>query len=165
MADDDYLDLVKEMKLHVVRFRLVPSLLQGFEDTAGLSWRRVKFMESNRGRVPAVRGVYAFVVATPRRGLPNHGYVMYIGKAGDGNHSLQKRFADYLRAKKRPKRKRIYEMLNQWEDVLYFFYSPIPNTGIVLNDIEISLNDAMLPPMVRNDFSATIRDAINAFET
>lgn len=165
MSKRQFNDIHTEMKLHEVRFRLVPSQMNAFENRAGLIWKRLRFIPSNLLKVPDERGVYVFVVAAPRKGLPSHGYVMYGGKAGDGDHTLKKRFKDYLQYKKRPIRPRIYRFLNDFEEALYFFYATILDTTIDLESIEKSINDAMLPPMVRNDFSAAVRNAINSFET
>jgi len=53
----DYHDLLKDMKLHVLRFRLVPSLMNGFSNTAGLKWQQVRFRD------------YISFKMTPRRAL------------------------------------------------------------------------------------------------
>ncbi len=158
-----FLDLADDMEEHQVTFKLVPSLLNGFTNMASLQWHSVKFRDTNANNIPEQRGVYAFVVAAPRRGLPRHGYVLYVGKAGDGAHNLRKRFRDYCREKVRPKRPRVHRFLKKWDNAMYFFYAEIPDTTKDLKDVEASLNDALLPPMVRNDFSVDIRNAINSF--
>jgi len=163
MAKNDFMDLVNLLKIHEVRFRLVPTQIVAFKCGVHLEWESVRFDQNMAGEVPNGRGVYAFIVEETGKGLPPHGYVMYVGKAGDGAHSLKKRFRDYFQDKKRPKRPNIYRLLNQWSDVLSFYFAEIHNSDVQLTDVEKALNDALLPPFCRNDFSADMRTAINAF--
>jgi len=165
MAENEFLDLVGLLRANEVKFRLVPEQICGFSCGADLEWFVVRFTSSNANSVPDGRGVYAFVVDQTDIGLPPHGYVMYIGKAGDGRNTLRKRFKSYFQEKKRIKRPHIHLMLNQWEQVLSFYYAEINAPGIRLTDVEVALNDALLPPFSKNDFSASIRAAINAFES
>jgi hypothetical protein len=160
----EFQDLVALLRKHEVKFRLVPQHLVGFSCTLRLNWKVVRFTLSNVSAVPNRRGVYAFVVEEPNRGLPTHGYVMYVGKAGDGQNSLRNRYRDYLHDQKRPKRPHIYRLLNQWANVLSFYFAEIDDPTVPLTEIEMCLNDALLPPFCKNDFSAGIRRAINAFE-
>lgn len=165
MFENDYWDLVKDLKKHEIRFRLVPNHMTGYCSLTSLEWKGVPFSSKNYGAIPNKRGVYAFVIEWSETGLPPHGYIMYIGKAGDGGHSLRKRFRDYFQDQKRPKRPGIYRMLNYWGDVLKFYYAKIEDETIKLNDIERALNDALLPPYSKNDFSVRVRNALNAFES
>ena len=48
--------------------------------------------------------------------------------------------------------------------VLSFYFSEIHEAEVQLSDVEVALNDALLPPFSKNDFSAIVRSAINAFE-
>lgn len=162
-APNTYRDLVTNFEGHEVTFRLVPSQLAAFACGRPLVWATVKFDEQNAKRVPSTRGVYAFVVQATDKPLPPHGYVMYAGKAGDGNHSLRKRFRDYCRDKKRPKRPGIHRLLNNWDGVLAFSYAEINDRAVPLEPIEHAINDALLPPYSDNDFSAGVRAALNAF--
>jgi hypothetical protein len=163
MADGKFQDLIRLFRQYEVKFRLVPLQLTGFQCDTALTWAKVKFDEANASQVPDSRGVYAFIVEGPSRSLPPNAYVMYIGKAGDGSHSLRKRFRDYFQDKKRPKRPSIYRMLNQWGAVLSFYFAKIDDKAVALKPVEEALNDALLPPFVKNDFSADVRSAIHAF--
>jgi hypothetical protein len=163
-VNNEFNDLTDSLKLHEVSFRLVPTQLSGFKCAEMLNWKNVQFRQEQAESVPNSRGVYAFIIESAGNGLPPHGYVMYVGKAGDGRHSLKKRFNDYFQEQKRPKRPRIYRMLTRWHGVLSFYFAQIENPAIELTDIERSLNDALLPPFSRNDFSAGMRKAVNAFE-
>ena len=128
-----------------------------------MTWKRVRFAIANAKRVPSSRGVYAFVVEQPDVGLPPNAYVMYGGKAGDGRNTLRKRFCAYFQEKKRPKRPHVHRMLNDWEDVLSFYYAEVADAAVDIHAVETAINDALLPPFVKNDFTAEMRDAINAF--
>ena len=163
MVENKFNDLVDTFKLHEVTFRLVPKQMEGFDCGEILDWRSVQFQIKQAESIPNARGVYAFMIERTDKNLPPHGYVMYVGKAGDGKHSLRKRFKDYFQEKKRPKRQHIYRMLNQWESVLSFYFAQIENPEIELTDVETALNDALLPPLSKNDFSANVRKALNAF--
>ncbi len=104
MSDNKFYDLIEAFAKHSVKFRLVPGQMASYICQTPLKWSGVSFSLENVKSIPAGRGVYAFAVEFDRSGLPPHGYIMYIGKAGDGNHSLRKRFKDYFQDQKRPKR-------------------------------------------------------------
>jgi hypothetical protein len=72
-------------------------------------------------------GVYASVIQHDGPGLPAHGYVAYIGQTGSERkeRTLRDRFKDYFGEKERPKRKHIWELLNKWEDCLFFHFAPV----------------------------------------
>ena len=165
MAENEFQDLVESLRAHEVKFRLVPENLTAFSCEAHLEWAVVPFTSTNASAVPNSRGVYAFVVEQSKSGLPPHGYVMYVGKAGDGENSLRKRFRSYFQEKKRIKRPRIYRLLTQWEQILSFYFAEINEAEVPLSDVEVALNDALLPPFSKNDFSASVRSALNAFES
>ena len=163
MANTKHQDLVELIGKHEVLFRLVPAHLASFSCSVPLAWHKVRFATSNARHVPESRGVYVFVVEQPDVGLPPNAYVMYGGKAGDGRSSLRKRFRHYFQEKKRPKRPHVHRMLNDWEDVLAFYYAEVPDAAVDIHAIETALNDALLPPFVKSDFSAEVRAAIDAF--
>ena len=168
MPENEFYDLADSLansfEHHEIRFHLVPNQFIRFHSDISLEWREVAFARDNISDVPDGRGVYAFAVGINGGGLPPHGYVMYVGQAGDGESSLRQRFKSYFQEQKRPKRRGIHRMLNKWTNVLSFVFAEIEDHSVKLKDIERKLNDALLPPYSRNDFSAEVRDAINAFE-
>lgn len=165
MANTRHQDLVELIGKHEVRFRLVPAQLTSFSCSVPLTWNKVRFALINAKHVPESRGVYVFAVEQPSVGLPPHTYVMYGGKAGDGKNTLRKRFRHYFQEKRRPGRPHVHRLLNYWEDVLSFYYAEVADTAVDIRALEAALNDALLPPFVKNDFTAEVRDAINAFPT
>lgn len=161
--ENEFLDLAEILKAHELSFKLVPAHLTGFSSEVTLGWEAMRFVPANANAVPDGKGVYAFVVEEPGKGLPPHGYVMYVGKAGDGAHSLRKRFRNYLQDQKRPRRPNIHHLFTKWSDVLSFYYAEIEDITIRLTEVQAALNDALVPPFSKKDFSATFRRAINAF--
>jgi len=161
---DSFLDT---LKLHQKIFHLVPELLeQESKDIESLVWEEVRFTASNGVNVPDERGLYAFTVHSSKLGLPIHGYVMYIGIAGNtSSNTLRKRFSNYINAQKTTlvKRPKVREMLKRWGPVLYFQYTSVQNEGTDLHDLEKKLNDIFQSPCVSNDFTATVRSARKAF--
>ena len=163
MTAQEFLDLVRPYEGHDITFRLVPQKMTTCACPVPLVWTGVKFQDANVRKIPKSRGVYALVVQEGAGQLPPHGYVLYIGKAGDGNHTLRKRYSDYCQDRKRPKRPGIFYLLNKWGDVLSFCFAQISDRKVPLTQVEHALNDAMLPPYVDNDFSGDVRQAMNAF--
>lgn len=149
----------KEFAYYRQEFVLHPKQLQGLRLPVTLTWQQIRFMAHNAASVTEGPGVYAFVIQHAAEGLPAHGYVAYIGQTGakKKNRTLRDRFKDYFGEKKRPKRPRVYELLNKWESCLYFHFAAIDSGAVDLLDIEARLNDAMMPPYSQKDFSAEIR--------
>jgi hypothetical protein len=151
---------LKEFRQHVV---LMPDQWHTFAPDPPLQWHFVRFHAAGAEHIPQQPGIYAFVVqfqdhANGPLPLPPHGYVMYAGITGfvGPNRTLRDRFSDYLREKRRAKRVPIWSMLNKWSDDLFFHYSVVDDPAR-LGEIEIALNDAIIPPYVSNDFSAEVR--------
>ncbi|MGD9537120.1 MAG: hypothetical protein AB7P52_05125 [Alphaproteobacteria bacterium] len=160
-----FVDAVEKFKARRRSFYLDPERWDGSRVDTDLDWQVLKFEPGNRDHVPEERGVYAFVVKRENGHFPPHGYIMYIGITGHqaAQRTLRKRFGDYLREKNKNKRPRVHFMLNRYESDLYFFFVPI-DENVDLAKLEIDLNDAIVPPVGRKDFSASIkalRDALN----
>jgi hypothetical protein len=152
----DFVDT--QLKKYETRFVLNPAQIRGFAAKYNLDWKKIEFNQANQLYVPRCRGVYAFVVEHNHSDFPPHGYIMYIGETGqDGNYNLYKRYGDYLKDKRVPKRPGIHYMLIRWEPCLYFHYAAVKDKRVNLKKLEKSLNDAFIPPFSTNDFSAEIR--------
>jgi hypothetical protein len=132
--------------------------------THPLSWKFVRFEDANKDSVPDERGVYAFVVKHDNGYFPPHGYIMYIGITGAGGSSrtLRARYGDYMRERVRNKRPAVHMMLNAYKDDLLFFFVPLADEDLNLEEIEKALNDALVPPVSKMDFSAEMRAVIGA---
>src|ERR1035438_1992753 len=149
----------KEIAYYTQSFILHPKQLQGLQLPVSLAWQRIPFLSHNATSVTEKPGVYAFVIQHEAQGLPPHGYIAYIGQTGAKrkDRTLRDRFKDYFGERKRPKRPRIYELLNKWEECLVFHFARIDPGVANLLDIEAKLNDAIMPPYSQQDFSAEIR--------
>ncbi|MGE0702453.1 MAG: hypothetical protein AB7P22_00810 [Vicinamibacterales bacterium] len=125
-----------------------------------LQWHQIPFRQENADGIVEEPGVYAFAIGHSQAGLPPHGYVLYIGEVGGKSgptRTLRARFKDYLREKTRAKRPQVAYFLNTWETCLVFHFATLDPESVDLFDVERRLNDAMIPPYSRGDFSPEIR--------
>jgi hypothetical protein len=162
----DFVQQVDQLAADRRRFYVSPTRWQSSRVTIPLAWSRVKFDAQNRAAIPKARGIYAFVVQHDNDHFPPHGFIMYIGITGARSveRNLRLRYGDYLREKEKNKRPRVCYMLNKWESDLFFYFVPIPNRAINLDQLELDLNDSILPPIVIKDFTAEIRMLVKALE-
>src|SRR4051812_46698363 len=89
-------------------------------------WKSEKFTEANRHLIPNTPGVYCFVVKPSYPDLFETIYLFYVGKT---DRALRTRFSEYLREKVADAEKaryKVQEMLNLYEDDLYFYYAEVP---------------------------------------
>lgn len=132
-----------------------------------LQWQSIDYGEKDIDLVPDdKRGIYAFVIQRPHDVFPPHGYIMYIGIAGrKSNRSLRKRYQDYLNPRAIAKRGGITRLIGTWHPVLKFFFAPIDDhvPSADLEELEVQLNNAFMPPFSYGDISATLKSAIKAF--
>ncbi|QTC90328.1 hypothetical protein [Brevundimonas goettingensis] len=162
----DFVSKVDGFRTDIRDFLISPTRWRTTKVKTPLSWTSVKFEEAGRALVPAERGVYAFTVSHANDHFPPNHYVMYIGITGakKPDRTLNKRFYDYMQEKKNNKRPAVCYMLNKYEDDLYFNYCPIA-ANIDLEQLELELNDAIIPPVVVKDFTAEIRQIVKAFRS
>lgn len=134
-----------------------------------LNWKCVKFERGRANQIPTEKGVYAFFVEPRIAQFPSHGYLMYIGQAGhNSQRNLRKRFNDYLYDKnlserellKSPSREHIHDMLNIWEDYLYFYYVEVDPSQMDIKQLEQKLLDTFAPPFVDRGYSAKVGRAV-----
>jgi len=84
------LDIIKhtlERKKYAKTFSLHPASWRAFKAKKALIWKKVKFVAGNQSSIPATLGVYAFLVRGDNDSLTPHGFVMYIGEAGQGKNN------------------------------------------------------------------------------
>lgn len=159
-------DLVGRYRLE---FHISPPLLQEvLSNPPLLTWQSIPHGREHQTAVPNdKRGVYAFVIATPATFLPTHGYVCYIGMSGkDSNRSLRDRYSDYFNRRAVRKRVHLARMFARWESVLRFFFAPVADSvsSTQIQEIELALNDAFLPPFSKADYSAEVSELRRAFQ-
>jgi len=150
-----------------VKFIISPETWKEAKISPPLStWKCVSFKAATQSKVPEEPGLYAFVAKIPTKGVPPHGWVMYIGQAGNGKskNTLRKRYGDYLANQKRPMgRSRVFYMLNVWAGHLDFFFVPLPSRKMELTKLETKLLDAFRPPFTDRTYSATFLSPGHAF--
>lgn len=156
----DFVKKVDELGSWQREFILSPVQWAAFSAPCDLEWYWVPFGRANRGDLPDEKGVYAFVVEPTLDNVFTHGYVMYIGQTGhESNHTLKKRFGDYLSNQRNINRRHgIHYLLNKWSSHLFFYFSEVDDSAVSLKSVEKALNDALLPPYSIGDLSAEIKD-------
>jgi len=134
-----------DFKLHVRRFFLKPSFWVDPDNIFihKLKWKRIKFNKQNLTYLPTNKGIYCFVVIPKFKNFFETKYLFYVGKT---KRTLKERFKEYLRdqrgkGKPRPK---IFEMLNLYNDSLYFFYTEVNNNSTI-DEIEEKLLNTFFP--------------------
>lgn len=151
---------VSSLTLYSGTFRLNPANLAGLALPVALQWHQIPFRAENADAIVEQPGVYAFAISHGQPGLPPHGYILYIGEVGaksGPSRTLRARYKDYLREKARAKRPGVAWFLNAWETCLVFHFAVLDPVAVDLFDVEKRLNDAMIPPYSRADFSPEIR--------
>jgi hypothetical protein len=149
-------------------FVVHPTYLNSVSLPVKLEWKNIRFTAAELSSIIEQPGVYAFVLSHNVPDLPQHGYVLYIGHTKGKKHpkTLKMRANEYLKQEKaRPKRPHVWEFLNKWETCLSFHFAAVDPTKADLFNIEKKLNDAMMPPYSRRDFTASIRRRKQIWET
>lgn len=168
MAKGRYHDIVfaaGEFAKFNVHFYVDIKKWRAFKSSAQLDWQRTRFLTSNKSSVPQERGIYTFTVMMDDPSMPTHGYILYMGIAGDkkSGGNLQLRYGQYLAdARRMNKRRKVCLMLDKWRDDLFFNFAPIPDKRVSLAKIERSFLSAIVPPINETDIEASVRDARDA---
>jgi len=129
-----------------------------FTSPIALNWTRIAFGEATRTQVPTVRGLYVFTVVAPTLGLPEHGYILYVGETGNtGGATLRFRYGQYLaNLNNEDGRPAVFYMMDNWKDDLFFNFVPVPDATIDVKAIQNSFIDALIPPVNKRDIDAKI---------
>ncbi|MCO6415206.1 hypothetical protein JYK14_03320 [Siccirubricoccus sp. KC 17139] len=155
----DFVQKVDQIAVDRRDFYVSPSRWNTSRVSVSLNWMSIQFSAANQASVPRAPGVYSFVVRRENGHFPPHGFIMYVGIT---TRTLRKRYGEYLDEMRRGKRPRVYYMLNKYPDDLYFNYVSLQPETADLEQLELDLNDAILPPVVTKDFTAEIRDLVSA---
>jgi hypothetical protein len=156
-GEPDYAELGREFRDCQVSLILHTPSWEKYLPIASLSWDKVKY---DSAKAPADRrGVYAFVLdssVVTAGPFPPLAVILYIGETGNtGAETLRSRLRGYRNKKSQRDRARIWRMLERWEERLEFYYAVVP-VGTSTKACETSLLDALLPPLNKKDFSATV---------
>jgi hypothetical protein len=146
---------VKEIKASKHEIVLNPDFWRACTLPTSLQWKQYKFRKVNQKRIPATRGIYVFVVRHDNPSFPPHGYIWYVGIAGKSGskNTLRDRYGNYFN----DRRPRVQYMVKQFRNDLVFFYAQVTDESISVEEIEKALNDAIVPPASKNDFSGEMR--------
>lgn len=157
---------VRDLKYYEQRFVLSPKQFKKFISPAPLVWTTVAFGPGCLPAITSAPGLYAFSVQSAQVGLPLHSYILYIGQTGakGASRTLRKRAGEYLKEKKTAKRVHVWDFLNKWSNHLSFHYAPLDPATHDLEDVEKRLNDALMPPFSRNDFSVDVKAQKKAWQ-
>lgn len=115
-----------EIKLHIKKFLLYPIFWNDNSKHIGfaLNWKKIKFTKANAIRIPNTMGIYCFVVKPKVPNFFDMSYLFYIGQT---QRTLSIRYKEYLNdqeGKGKPRTK-VFKMLKQYNNDLYFYYSSI----------------------------------------
>lgn len=158
-------DKRKDVKDHIRRFLLYPEFWIDTTKHIGipLKWKKIKFREDNFKEVPTNNGIYCFVVVPPIPNLFITRYLFYIGKAS--TTSLRSRYKNYIDEKNgigigdNKPRVKVEEMLNEYFDHIYFFYSTIDTMSNIV-DCEDKLLNTFYPYVNTDVPEATINPVL-----
>jgi len=141
MAYDLDLDEKGSYLIHIKKFFLYPDSWKDPNNKVPikLNWKKIKFSELNKAKIPDKKGLYAFVLIPNVNSFFETRYLFYLGKT---NRTLKIRYSEYISDKKgkgkpRPK---VFQMMKQYGNNLYFFYSEISKTNDVDTCEECLLN-------------------------
>jgi hypothetical protein len=155
---DPIVDQVAKYKAEMHGFFLDVDQWKTFTSKHPLQWQKTRFEAANAPQIPDQRGIYAFTLELLPTQLPAHGYIMYIGIAGNTSASnLRKRYSQYLRQMREGKgRPLVRYMLKKWGKDLFFNFVPIPARTVNLSKLETAILEAIWPPVNIRDMSADI---------
>ena len=169
---DDLIDFANKVNEDISRywrpFVLNPSRLLADDFVLPhLDWHVIPYGRAEIRQVPKDRrGVYAFAVRIESTVLPPHGYILYMGIAGDdSDRPLRERYQDYLNPNKVKRRAGVARMIGDWHEVLQFMFAPVDDDMPTsdLQSLEIQLNTALIPPYSEQDIDADVRAHRRAF--
>ncbi len=137
----------QEIKEHVRKFLLFPAFWGNPKKkiTFQITWRHIKFNDTNWNLIPNKNGVYCFVVIPPTtNSFFETKYLFYIGKASSA--TLRARYKNYIDEKNniaigdQKPRIKVQEMLNDYFNHIYFFYAEITDKKLIVEAEEKLLN-------------------------
>ena len=154
----DIVDATKRYKAEKYEFFLSMKSWKKFRTRYKLTWSKERFIEGGHTVIPDERGIYFFTIELSPSKLPSHGYILYIGEAGqDSQNTLRRRYVQYVREWKGGRgRPAVKFMIDNWMGDLFFNVASLPDTKVDLKQLETSLLNALIPPINKRDFDAEI---------
>lgn len=150
--------MTKKYKSGLHSFFLDAKRWRSFKTRFRLDWKKERFDQSALAGIPQERGIYAFTLELTGLKLPPHGYILYVGIAGDTSGSnLQKRYRQYLQElRSESGRPAVFYMMRNWPDDLFFNFVALPNKKVDLAKLERAFINSVMPPVNKRDFEAKI---------
>ena len=150
-ATDKYKGSLHEFYLDVRGWRK-------FKTRYRLDWESLPFEDASQAKLPQEPGIYAFTIEVKQAKLPGHGYIMYVGKAGDlSDNTLRKRFSKYRSDLRRERgRPKVLYMMKKWRGDLVFNYASLGGKTVDLKKLEEAFINAVRPPINIMDFEAEV---------
>jgi hypothetical protein len=154
----DLVNFTKKYKGDLHEFFLDMKSWKKFKTKANLNWQKIRFDDSGLPSIPPDRGIYAFTLELSPAKLPHHGYILYVGIAGDvSGANLHKRYNQYLlNMKNEDGRPAVFYMMKNWKDHLFFNFVSVPNKSVDLAKVERAFINSIMPPVNKRDFDAKI---------
>lgn len=153
---------VDEAISYRVSFILHSDRWKSFRPRENLRWKSLKFTEHNLSKIPEVKGIYCFVFKENTSNIPTHGYILYVGIVHKGARNFRKRYREYLDEQRLLKRPKVSRMLSKFSGGLYFYYAEVDVNAVNLEELELQLASAVLPPAVTKDFTPVVRQIVSA---
>ena len=145
----------------VIRCQPQPRRWQSFSKAYNLNWQTVPFRRGGGAALPEVSGFYCFVVYSALPNLPPVYYPLYAGET----ENLRKRYRNYVTEKNSPTgRFHVRKFLKVFSGEAVFTFAPYATDKAGLRRIEKKLNDALMPPYSKKDYSAEVKAPKEAWQ-
>lgn len=157
--DAFYQQLIDEHRL--IRCQPQPRRWGAFSQAHELVWQTIPFRRGGGGALPETSGFYCFIITNTMPNLPLVCFPLYAGET----ENLRRRYRNYVTEKNSATgRFHIRKFLNVFSGETVFSFAPYEAEKADLMRIEKKLNDALMPPYSRRDYSADVKAARGAWQ-
>ena len=158
---DAFLENLASGELRLIHCQPYPKRWQNFSQSHRLVWTTIPFRRGGGAALPEISGFYCFVIGNGLPDLPSVLYPLYVGETGN----LKQRYGNYVTEKNSAKgRLHVRKFLKVFEGEAAFAYAPYVADKDDRMTIEKKLNDALMPPYSRRDFSADVKAGRGAWQ-
>lgn len=148
-------------EMRIIKCAPHPKRWLKFANDHALVWQTVPFRTGGAAAVPQHGGFYCFVVANKVVQLPLVLFPLYAGETDN----LRRRYGDYLREKESDAgRWHVRKFLKAFWGEVEFLYALMDTDLAERRRIELDLNDALMPPYSKRDFSAGVKKKKGAWQ-
>lgn len=151
---DAFLENLALGHLRLLRCQPQPRRWLSFSQAHNLNWQSIPFRRGGGAGLPEASGFYCFVVANTLPNLPQVLYPLYAGET----ENLRRRYSNYVTEKNAANgRVHVRKFLKVFSGETVFSFAPYDADKVALQRLEKKLNDALMPPYSRRDFSADVK--------